>query len=50
MVMLQVDQVDALFKEIDTIKANNWKEVCLILIFLQKLKIKTILGKTGNCN
>jgi hypothetical protein len=27
MVMLQVDQVDALFKEIDTIKANNWKEV-----------------------
>ncbi|RZC36099.1 GKAP domain containing protein [Asbolus verrucosus] len=27
MVMLQVDQVDALFKEIDALKANNWQEV-----------------------
>ncbi|XP_044265366.1 uncharacterized protein LOC123011795 [Tribolium madens] len=27
MVMLQVDQVDALFKEIETLKANNWQEV-----------------------
>lgn len=24
--MLQVDQVDALFKEIETLKNNNWKE------------------------
>ncbi|KAJ8963089.1 hypothetical protein NQ318_018553 [Aromia moschata] len=27
MVMLQVDQVDALFKEIDCLRSNNWKEV-----------------------
>ncbi|XP_015836693.2 uncharacterized protein vlc isoform X1 [Tribolium castaneum] len=27
MVMLQVDQVDALFKEIELLKANNWQEV-----------------------
>ncbi|XP_072394700.1 uncharacterized protein vlc isoform X2 [Diabrotica undecimpunctata] len=26
MVMLQVDQVDAIFKEIEELKANNWKE------------------------
>lgn len=33
MVMLQVDQVDALFKEIDTLKANNWNEVHMSAIF-----------------
>ncbi|KAJ3648752.1 hypothetical protein Zmor_020530 [Zophobas morio] len=27
MVMLQVDQVDALFKEIETLKNNNWTEI-----------------------
>lgn len=32
MVMLQVDQVDMLFKEIKALKANNWVEVNYLLI------------------
>lgn len=30
MVMLQVDQVDALFKEIEELEKNNWQEVISI--------------------
>ena len=27
MIMLQVDQVDKMFRELETLKANNWVEV-----------------------
>lgn len=33
MVMLQVDQVDTLFKELKTLKANNWQEVKFLLFW-----------------
>lgn len=31
--MLQVDQIDTLFKELDVLRANNWQEV---RVFKQK--------------
>lgn len=30
MVMLQVDQVDAIFDEIDRLRKNNWKEIVIV--------------------
>lgn len=30
MVMLQVDQVDAIFDEIDKLRKNDWKEIILV--------------------
>lgn len=31
MVMLQVDQVDAMFEEIDKLRKNNWKEIDVVV-------------------
>lgn len=30
MVMLQVDQVDAIFEEIDKLRKNNWTEIAIV--------------------
>lgn len=35
MVLLQVDQVDALFNEIDILRKNNWEEVSFYLVISQ---------------
>lgn len=39
MVMLQVDQVDRLFEEVDRLRSNNWKEV-RICYYLPVTRIK----------
>lgn len=39
MVMLQVDQVDRLFEEVDRLRSNNWKEV-RICYYLPATRIK----------
>lgn len=48
MVMLQVDQVDALFEEINVLRKNNWQEVSgnfflITLTILKKIILKVIV-------
>lgn len=42
MLLLQVDHIDSLFKELELLKANNWKVSALLILYKKKKPKKKI--------